>query len=165
MISDVSLRLLQKEVGEWSRENFPDNQQYHPLLGVSEEVGELCHAHLKMEQGIALTDLQGIRANTGHQSSANRQRPLATRPGQSMDHEQDPDKWMTLPGEYYQGYPASNQGYGSEYVGKQPAHQAPETTVKNNPDRSGQRRAATKELIVPGKLLWPVSPSGRWLPG
>lgn len=43
---------LQLEVGEWSRRNFPNNQPHHPLLGAVEELGELSHAHLKMEQGI-----------------------------------------------------------------------------------------------------------------
>lgn len=48
----MNLKQLQTEVGAWSRRNFPNNQPHHPLLGVSEETGELCHAHLKMEQGI-----------------------------------------------------------------------------------------------------------------
>lgn len=43
---------LQADVAVWSARNFPNNKPYHPLLGVSEEVGELCHAHLKDEQGI-----------------------------------------------------------------------------------------------------------------
>lgn len=48
----ITLKDLQLEVGIWSRRNFPNNLPHHPLLGVSEEVGELCHAHLKQEQGI-----------------------------------------------------------------------------------------------------------------
>jgi len=32
--------------------NFEDSQKHHPLLGIAEEVGELCHAFLKAEQGI-----------------------------------------------------------------------------------------------------------------
>lgn len=47
-----TLRRLQDEVGEWSRENFGDQPSYRPLLGAVEEVGELAHAHLKREQGI-----------------------------------------------------------------------------------------------------------------
>ena len=43
---------LENQVEEWSKRNFPNNQPHHPLLGVGEEVGELDHAHLKMEQGI-----------------------------------------------------------------------------------------------------------------
>lgn len=43
---------LQQEVGKWSYYNFEDQSAHRPLLGVAEEVGELCHAHLKLEQGI-----------------------------------------------------------------------------------------------------------------
>jgi len=48
----MTLKELQREVTEWSRRNFPDGKPYQPLLGVAEEVGELCHAHLKQDQGI-----------------------------------------------------------------------------------------------------------------
>jgi len=48
----MNLDDLQKEVKEWSSRNFPNNKPHHPLLGVQEEVGELSHAHLKLEQGI-----------------------------------------------------------------------------------------------------------------
>lgn len=48
----VTFSGLQSLVSEWSNHNFPNNKPHMPLLGVSEEVGELCHAHLKMEQGI-----------------------------------------------------------------------------------------------------------------
>lgn len=48
----MNLRQFQKEVGEWSRENFGDQPSDNPLLGMAEEVGELCHAHLKGKQGI-----------------------------------------------------------------------------------------------------------------
>lgn len=48
----ANLREYQSECWMWAQENFPGGQAHHPLLGVSEEVGELCHAHLKMEQGI-----------------------------------------------------------------------------------------------------------------
>jgi NTP pyrophosphatase (non-canonical NTP hydrolase) len=48
----MNIELLQKAVGEWSRRNFPNNKPYQPLLGACEEVGELCHAHLKNEQQI-----------------------------------------------------------------------------------------------------------------
>lgn len=36
----------------WVKRNFPTALPHQPLLGVAEEVGELCHAHLKLEQGI-----------------------------------------------------------------------------------------------------------------
>ena len=58
----VDLYELQNEVGAWSRRNFPNNQPYHPLLGLQEEVGELAHAHLKAEQGIRGTDKEHHRA-------------------------------------------------------------------------------------------------------
>ncbi len=43
---------LQTEVAKWGRHNFPKSLPHHPLLGASEEIGELAHAHLKSEQGI-----------------------------------------------------------------------------------------------------------------
>lgn len=48
----MDLERLQIEVGMWSDRNFPNNRPHHPLLGALEELGELSHAHLKMEQGI-----------------------------------------------------------------------------------------------------------------
>lgn len=46
------IREIQKEQKEWQEKNFGQSPAHHPLLGISEEVGELCHAHLKNEQGI-----------------------------------------------------------------------------------------------------------------
>jgi len=46
------LRKLQDEQRPWVEHNFGERPSYWPLLGVVEEVGELCHAHLKHEQGI-----------------------------------------------------------------------------------------------------------------
>lgn len=43
---------IQKEVYDWELKNFGKQPAYTRLLGVAEEVGELCHAQLKMEQGI-----------------------------------------------------------------------------------------------------------------
>jgi NTP pyrophosphatase (non-canonical NTP hydrolase) len=52
-MSNITLRKLQSVSGRWAARNFGDKRPtYHPLLGISEEVGELCHAHLKKEQGI-----------------------------------------------------------------------------------------------------------------
>ena len=48
----MNLKKLQDEVSMWSRMNFQDQPSYRPLLGIAEEVGELCHAHLKAEQDI-----------------------------------------------------------------------------------------------------------------
>lgn len=46
------LSKIQAEVGEWALRNFPKATVHQPLIGVAEECGELCHAHLKAEQGI-----------------------------------------------------------------------------------------------------------------
>ena len=43
---------LQLEATEWADRNFPGAKPYQPLLGAVEELGELAHSHLKMEQGI-----------------------------------------------------------------------------------------------------------------
>lgn len=49
---EFSLREFQREVAEWSTKNFGDGPYWHKMLGVVEEVGELAHAFLKLEQGI-----------------------------------------------------------------------------------------------------------------
>lgn len=46
---------IQQEVSVWSHKNFGVQPSYRSLLGVAEEVGELCHAHLKGEQDIRHT--------------------------------------------------------------------------------------------------------------
>jgi NTP pyrophosphatase (non-canonical NTP hydrolase) len=48
----MSLREIQKEQDVWSKANFDNKKPYQPILGATEEVGELAHAYLKMEQGI-----------------------------------------------------------------------------------------------------------------
>ena len=48
----ITLKKLQNEVQLWSYANFGIHPNWHPLLGVVEEVGELSHAVLKQEQGI-----------------------------------------------------------------------------------------------------------------
>jgi NTP pyrophosphatase (non-canonical NTP hydrolase) len=50
--SNIDLQQLQEEVQKWSTRNFPNAKPYQPLLGATEEIGELCHSHLKLEQGI-----------------------------------------------------------------------------------------------------------------
>jgi len=55
-----SLFDLQNEVEAWNDKNFPARKKHQSLLGVSDvvvgelcsAVGELCHAHLELEQGI-----------------------------------------------------------------------------------------------------------------
>ena len=43
---------MQHEQKEWSKKNFGDKKPYQPILGATEEIGELAHSYLKMEQGI-----------------------------------------------------------------------------------------------------------------
>jgi NTP pyrophosphatase (non-canonical NTP hydrolase) len=43
---------LQYAHSRWLAHNFPGQPSHEPLLGLVEEVGELSHAHLKMNQGI-----------------------------------------------------------------------------------------------------------------
>ena len=58
----LSLNEIQNEISRWSEKNFGSQESkaypnlvlgsLAPLLGVVEEVGELCHATLKYHQGI-----------------------------------------------------------------------------------------------------------------
>ena len=48
----MRLGALQSQHLMWLENNFPDQKPHQPLLGLAEEVGELCHIHLKGEQGI-----------------------------------------------------------------------------------------------------------------
>jgi|SRR3990172_4176982 len=48
----MNLCELQDEHVAWKERNFPNDASWSQLLGVAEEVGELCHAHLKSSQGI-----------------------------------------------------------------------------------------------------------------
>lgn len=48
----MNLRQMQSEVREWSNRNFPNNEPWHPLMGIGEELGEIMHSYLKMSQGI-----------------------------------------------------------------------------------------------------------------
>lgn len=43
---------LQADVAKWAAHNFPNTPSHRPLLGAMEEIGELSHAHLKMDQCI-----------------------------------------------------------------------------------------------------------------
>jgi len=47
-----TLKQLQSENAVWSLKNFGTQPYWHPMLGVVEEVGELSHSLLKLEQGI-----------------------------------------------------------------------------------------------------------------
>lgn len=48
----TSLADLQAEHAAWAGRNFPDAEPWEPLVGATEELGELAHAHLKGHQGI-----------------------------------------------------------------------------------------------------------------
>ena len=52
------LQKIQAEHVVWEHENFGEGEVWHSILGLTEEVGELCHAYLK--------DTQGIRTNEDH---------------------------------------------------------------------------------------------------
>ena len=56
----MDLETLQQEQNEWQNRNFPNTTKHQCLLGVTEEVGELSHAHLKCEQGIRGTSDEHI---------------------------------------------------------------------------------------------------------
>lgn len=60
----INFSRLQYVCEVWASYNFPNKKPYQPLLGVSEEVGELCHAHLKQEQGIRnISDFQNDKVD------------------------------------------------------------------------------------------------------
>lgn len=46
------LTKFQYEVGQWAAKNFPNEKEWHLLVGAVEEVGELSHAYLKRDIGI-----------------------------------------------------------------------------------------------------------------
>jgi NTP pyrophosphatase (non-canonical NTP hydrolase) len=48
----MTIREFQAAHGPWVKHNFGDRPAHWPLLGIGEELGELSHAQLKMEQGI-----------------------------------------------------------------------------------------------------------------
>ena len=52
----INLNEKQEEVREWVNKNFPNGDKLHPVLGVCEEAGELCHSVLKQEQGIRINE-------------------------------------------------------------------------------------------------------------
>jgi len=51
-LASFDLVQFQKEVSAWADHNFPNNAKHIPLLGALEELGELAHAHIKLEQNI-----------------------------------------------------------------------------------------------------------------
>lgn len=61
----LNLTDLQGEVRAWTEKNFQNRKNHQPLLGICEEVGELCHAQLKGEQGIRHTpeEIRGLKCD------------------------------------------------------------------------------------------------------
>lgn len=55
-MDSTRLRVFQKEQQQWADRNFPGQKSIHPFYGMVEEVGELHHAVLKLEQGIRVTE-------------------------------------------------------------------------------------------------------------
>jgi NTP pyrophosphatase (non-canonical NTP hydrolase) len=47
-----TLNEIQEEVRDWANHNFGHREDWHPLMGAVEEIGELAHAFLKRAQGI-----------------------------------------------------------------------------------------------------------------
>lgn len=47
-----TLQDLQESLYDWQNYNFGAQDNERVLLGMAEEAGELCHSHLKLEQGI-----------------------------------------------------------------------------------------------------------------
>lgn len=52
----MNIRDIQDQVGMWHRRNFPDASPTDPLVVIMEELGETCHAHMKMKQGIRMDE-------------------------------------------------------------------------------------------------------------
>lgn len=51
-LAPATLHELQRELYEWQKYNFGNQDNELVLMGIFEEAGELCHAQLKLEQGI-----------------------------------------------------------------------------------------------------------------
>ena len=56
----MDFRELQEKHAPWVERNFPNAEKWEPLVGAIEELGEMCHAFLKLHQG--------IRTNEDHQA-------------------------------------------------------------------------------------------------
>ena len=50
------INLIKDEIQVWANRNFPTTKFEHCILGMHEEIGELCHAVLKEYQGIRKED-------------------------------------------------------------------------------------------------------------
>ena len=54
----IDLDALQDQLSAWVKHNFGGGDATKPILGAMEELGELCHAHLKQQQGIRGTSTE-----------------------------------------------------------------------------------------------------------
>jgi len=52
----MEINQIQREIKEWADRNFPGFESWKPILGLTEELGELAHAYLKKHQKIRLTE-------------------------------------------------------------------------------------------------------------
>lgn len=59
-----TLKQIQEEAAEWTVRNFPNQPEYHPLLGVIEEIGELTYCYLLLRKKISPYD--NILRETSH---------------------------------------------------------------------------------------------------
>jgi NTP pyrophosphatase (non-canonical NTP hydrolase) len=56
----MSIDRLQRDVAVWLARNFPDRNPLTAVAGTAEEVGELCRAAVKLEQGIRGTEAEWL---------------------------------------------------------------------------------------------------------
>jgi NTP pyrophosphatase (non-canonical NTP hydrolase) len=57
VVDSLNFARVQTQVAKWVKANFgPELPEWHPILGVMEELGELCHSFLKQGQGIHLEE-------------------------------------------------------------------------------------------------------------
>ena len=56
---------VQDEVGKWHKRNFPDATPTDPLVIIMEELGETCHAHMKLKEGIRVDENHSEKLKDG----------------------------------------------------------------------------------------------------
>jgi len=113
----MDLDVLQSAVARWADYNFPNHLPHQSLLGMMEELGELAHSHLKMEQGIrgsvdkhrraaadALGDLAIYMAHYCHKNGYNLKGAVA-------------DAWEIVSKRDWVNYP-ENGGVKDDNIGK-----------------------------------------------
>jgi len=48
----TAIQQIQSALEQWRKHNFPNAETWEPIMGACEELGELCHAHLKNHEGV-----------------------------------------------------------------------------------------------------------------